>query len=278
MKKLFSILLVLILVLAMSFAVSAADGVLQGAGTEESPWLIASAEDFVTMAELITSDAAYADDYYRMTADVDFTGIAFTSIGQTNAFSGVFDGQLYEVSNLAITESKTSNIGLFAYVNGGTVKNLGVVNSEITGYCDVGAIAGKAFNAVFTNCYSKATVSGYKRIGGIIGTCNSSQIYNSYSMATVTGTGAGTGGLVGSINSSTNTSNPASMDNVYSIATVTGTTWKGTVVGYDEGRDGIDKLPMRNVYYFGDMAPSGYSAREATLMTEAELTDGTLLE
>ena len=277
MKKLFSILLVLVLVLAMSFVVSAEDNVLQGAGTEESPWLISDAQDFVTMADLITSDAEYADDYYQMTADVDFTGVTFTPIGKTNAFSGAFDGQFHEVSNLTITDSQTNNIGLFAYVNGGTVKNLGVLDSAITGYCDVGAIAGKALNAVFTNCYSNATVSGYKRVGGIVGTANSSQIYNSYSMATVTGTGAGTGGVVGSINSSTNTNNPASMDNVYSVATVTGTTWKGTVVGYDEGKDDISLLPMSNIYYYGDLAPSGYADRTATALTEAELTDGTLL-
>jgi len=68
-------------------SVNAVSNQLLGSGTKDNPWLISDAEDFVNMSSLIASDASYADDYYKMTNDVDFTGVTMTKIGSSNHFS-----------------------------------------------------------------------------------------------------------------------------------------------------------------------------------------------
>ena len=259
--------------------VSAAESQLEGSGTKESPWLISDAEDFVLMSSLIESDASYADDYYQMTNDIDFTDVTMTSIGKTNHFSGVFDGQLYAVRNLTMSDT-TENTGLFAFVEDGTIKNLGIENSTITGNKNVGALAGRTMRAVVINCYSKASVSGYNDVGGIVGMFNSSWMYNCYSAANVTATKSSNGcagGLVGSANTSLDTANPVTIDNVYSVATVTCPKYAGSLVGYDGAYSGTYVVNITNAYYYGTLNASGnFAAREATLLTEAEMTDGTL--
>ena len=108
---------------------------------------------------------------------------------------------------------------------------------------------------------------------------NSSQMYNCYSFATVKGITTSIGGVVGSANSSLNLDNLASFDNVYSFATVEGNRYVGIVAGYDEGYRAAHPVNMSNIYYCGDKNASGnYAERTATKLSEAQLTDGTLLE
>lgn len=84
MKKLLKSLLSLMMIVSSLYpiTISAVNNVLEGAGTSENPWMIADAEDFVTMASLIDSDSAYADDYYQMTKDVDFSNVSMSKIGK----------------------------------------------------------------------------------------------------------------------------------------------------------------------------------------------------
>ena len=158
--------------------------------------------------------------------------------------------------------------------------NLGIEDSAITAHTHVGALAGKTMNAVIMNCYSNATVkvSGAKDVGGIVGMFNSSQMNNCYSAATVNATQESAGGLTGSLNSSLNLNNLVSVDNVYSIATVSAPKNVGIITGWDEGYSTETPVNVTNAYYFGDKNASGnYAARNATLLTEVQITDGTLL-
>ena len=250
---------------------------LEGSGTQTDPWLISDAEDFVLMSSLISSDAAYADDYYQMTNDIDFTDVTMTAIGKSNHFSGVFDGQLYAVRNLTLKDT-SENTGLFAYVENGVVTNLGVEDSTITGGNKTGALIGRTMNAVVLNCYStNTTVSGKDSTGGIVGMFNSSQMYNCYSGATVSGTSS-VGGICGALNSSLDLNNLVTVDNVYSTATVSGNSNCGSIAGWDEGYDRKMPVNVSNAYYYGTLNASGKNPdREATLLTEAQITDGTLV-
>ena len=118
----------------------------------------------------------------------------WTPIGQ-DEFRGTFDGNYKTVSGLYYTGSR-DEIGLFGYVLGGTVKNVGVVNSYLNGEIMVGGVAGfNGVNGRIENCYSNGFVSGDGNIGGVAGR-NYGSIRNCYFYGSVSGNGD-VGGIVG---------------------------------------------------------------------------------
>ena len=105
--------------------------------------------------------------------------------------------------------------GLFGYVSGGSVNNLGVENVDISGSDHVGGIAGHVENSEISNCHSTGDVSGFEGIGGIAGFVDESEVSNCYSTGEVNGVIL-VGGVVGMQYSESNISN------CFSSCTVTG--------------------------------------------------------
>ena len=103
--------------------------------------------------------------------DIDMSGIAFESIGRTNAFRGVFDGKMHKITNLSI-QTTADHTGLFSQVNGGTVKNVGIEDGTVNGGSRTGALIGRCDLAVILNCYARATVTGLVTVGGLLGGAN----------------------------------------------------------------------------------------------------------
>ena len=59
-------------------------------------------------------------------------------------YAGTFDGNNKTITGLAINQSATSNVGLFASIDeGGTVKNLILEDVDITAAIYTGAVAGR---------------------------------------------------------------------------------------------------------------------------------------
>lgn len=82
-------------------------------------------------------------------------------------FWGTFDGQGYTVSGLYFNDDTAYEVGLFARLNGGTVRNVSVVNSYLCGKYQVGAIAGLIVTVYGTveNVYSDAILYAYPASG-----------------------------------------------------------------------------------------------------------------
>jgi len=143
-----------------------------------------------------------------------------------HVFTGSFDGQRYEIRDLFINRFNESLIGLFSYVYvGGVIKNLGVMNADVTGHEGVGGLVGVNWQGTVSNCYSSGNVTGYYRVGGLAGS-GAGTVSNSYSSANVTGM-VFVGGLVG-YNSNT-------MSNSYSTGNVIGNSAVGDLVGENDG-------------------------------------------
>jgi len=143
-----------------------------------------------------------------------------------HVFTGSFDGQGYEIRDLFINRFSESLIGLFSYVYvGGVIKNLGVMNANVTGHEGVGGLVGVNWQGTVSNCYSSGNVTGYYRVGGLAGS-DAGTVSNSYSSANVTGM-LFVGGLVG-YNSNT-------VSNSYSTGNVTGNSSVGGLVGENDG-------------------------------------------
>lgn len=144
---------------------------------------------------------------------IDWTPIAYGAAGD---YSGTFDGQGYTVSGL-YCKLKYNYVGLFGDVSGGSVCNVGVVNSYIEGGNYVGGVCGRIYNngsdtvLTISNCYNTGTVKGTTScVGGVFGyvqnagsdaTITVTNCYNSGNVyLTGTSTSSKAGGVCGHLN------------------------------------------------------------------------------
>lgn len=143
----------------------------------------------------------------------DYTGIGdqWTPIGsEASPFTGIFDGGGHTISDLNIPASGTppnrDQIGLFGETSvSSIIKNVGVINAEVSGRNWVGILVGKNGGTI-SKSFSSGLVSGRHYVGGLVGGNNNiypKAISNCYSTASVSlnqdppGGGADIGGLVG---------------------------------------------------------------------------------
>lgn len=144
-----------------------------------------TAEDLAKITE--DPDNLYED--YILMDNIDLAGKDFTIIGKEKdkPYKGTFDGNGKTISNLTIDNSEDSCIGMFGYINGGTVKNLILenINVDTKKGMYVGGLAGHiANNANIENISIKTTNIKIKQdptsyqcfIGSIIGYADSSTI------------------------------------------------------------------------------------------------------
>ena len=146
--------------------------------------------DIVVNQNVLKADGTLNEGTYR----------SWTPIGKESArFYRTFDGNNHTISGLYYDNSDPIGkmIGLFGYINGGTVKNVGVIDSYINGYEFIGGISGYMLKGSITNCYFKGSIIANAYIGGICG-LNSDTISNCYSMASLQG-GEYTGGIAGRV-------------------------------------------------------------------------------
>ena len=190
---------------------------LSGSGTEGDPWLIQSLADFDEFA----ADANYWDDYTRLETDVNLAGrvygravIAPDSDGSNYAFddiefAGSFDGCGYNISELTIDATGTSNdyLGLFGQIaNGGSVKNLTMTEVTIRAGLNSGAVGGLAGSngpiyevedgGLVQNCSTEGAITGtsFLMAGGLVG-MNFGHIDGCYSTASIAADGTFSGEL-----------------------------------------------------------------------------------
>lgn len=188
--------LALTLCLAMSLAVT---GMAAGSGTIADPYLISTAEELAAMGENLSA-------HYRLTANIDLGGAAWTPVGtKASPFTGSLDGAGFAVTGLNVSVSSAGNCaaGLFGYTEGASIKNLtvsGSVTAASSATAYAGGIAGRADSTAFANCTNKASVSGI-HAGGIAGnadgTCSFTACSNGASVTGLSVSGSCVGGIVG---------------------------------------------------------------------------------
>ena len=142
---------------------------------------------------------------YYLANDIDCSetkswndGRGFEPIGNSEeAFRGSFDGRGYKISGLYINRGNLWDVGLLGSVGwGGNIKNVKLIDVNITGYGDVGGLIGSNIHGNVRNCSSEGRVSGEISVGGLVGTNNNANISNSYSVVKIS-EGDYIGGLVG---------------------------------------------------------------------------------
>ena len=160
---------------------------------------------------------------YMLANDIDMNGASFTPIGKWSAsgYSGKFDGLNYKISNMVINgDPDVEGVGLFGYVQNGTVENVGRVGGSTTGRTAVGSIVGQNVGGTIRNVYNTGTVTGtldheYSgATGGIVGSNDAGTIKNVYNTGDVTTQNRAGGGIVGRLHEGT-------LENAYNTGKVT---------------------------------------------------------
>ena len=166
----------------------------------------------------------------------DFEPIGFVSgTRRGDPFSGVLDGDGFQISDLVIEENDSAEGGV-AFItqvgNGGLVENLSVagsVNSTISDffYGGLSASVGKDGAGAIQNCVSHVDVTGGgDRLGGLVGD-SEGEITDSYATGSVDGSGDDVGGLVGN--------NSGTITDSYATGSVEGDNSVGGLVGDNSG-------------------------------------------
>jgi len=191
----------------------------------ESEYHIKTAEQLAGIAKLVNEGTVtFEGKTVYLDNDLDLAGIEWISIGtgrgglnddKPYCFCGTFDGQGHVISNLysrdsllVANEDNERNLyrtGLFGNVNGGEIRNLGVLDADVSIDSNDVSAAGEAIlvdflvNGKITNCWTTGKIASgsylEKNIGGIVGvTLRKCTISSCYSTATLTGNFANSGG------------------------------------------------------------------------------------
>ena len=191
----------------------------------ESEYHIKTAEQLAGIAKLVNEGTVtFEGKTVYLDNDLDLAGIEWISIGtgrgglnddKPYCFCGTFDGQGHVISNLysrdsllVANEDNERNLyrtGLFGNVNGGEIRNLGVLDADVSIDSNDVSAAGEAIlvdflvNGKITNCWTTGRIASgsylEKNIGGIVGvTLRKCTISGCYSTATLTGNFANSGG------------------------------------------------------------------------------------
>lgn len=176
-------------------------------GTLDQPYLIYNISDLELMRTRINNEnAKYGDKNFKLMNDIAFSANAglWFAIGtnETNSFKGTFDGNSKAITGIYNNNNTSVQYnGLFGYVSGCTIKNLGVAWEELKAdnTPNIGGICGYCIHSTIQNCFttSQSTISGYSnqvtsadwtllaKRGGIVGTAINSVINNCNSRANI---------------------------------------------------------------------------------------------
>lgn len=166
----------------------------RGEGTEDSPFLIETADNLAFLSYMVNKGVDTHGVYFELTTDIDLNGSEdnpwipigmgnrwFADDGcdrivdptyKENYFSGHFDGGGHRIYNLYV--DGLDYAGLFGcisswYNDGSGVRNISIENGYVSGrYC--GGIVGECEGiVVITNCLNNAEIVGTEIAGGIVG-------------------------------------------------------------------------------------------------------------
>ena len=209
---------------AANATVSASIGIIPwgGSGSENDPWVISYRTQLDMLASRVNTgqgdeyaSSGYNGKFFKLGNDIAYPYETawdnnhlgennYTAIGNLSGyFCGTFDGDGHTVSGIRIYKNGHSNDGdnnqgLFGIVDGGTVKNVTLSNTNIIGYRYTGGIVGYLRNGTIENCHVGDDVSIHANLrygGGIVGHVYAGTVKN----CLVTGATVYAGNFLGTI-------------------------------------------------------------------------------
>ena len=235
-----------------------------GSGTEGDPFWVSTPED-------LNAVRYHLDAHFLQINDIDMGfhttspgglfyngGAGWEPIGTfesdinwfDDVFSGTYDGGGYVISGLTIDRTSTRQqllVGLFAYIYGGEVRNLGMVGGSVrgssTGGTDsrviAGAISGYLVGGRLSNSFNTGAVTAENEpyigsrvfAGGLIGRVHASKITNIYNKGSVSAiVGIGSSAFAGGI------SGAATSEDANNVSRISNALNKGTIYASNPAR------------------------------------------
>jgi hypothetical protein len=213
-------------------------GLCAGNGKLASPYQICTEQQLANLSAAVNAGNGNAtiERHFILMNDLNLVQFNYSggwipigNVTAANQFHGAFNGNNKVVRNMFINR-RSDNQGLFGYIQGATIKNLGVDRCNITANANTGGLVGQIYsNCNIDYCYATGVVNGNAYAGGLVGNVYSSgnNIRNSYSQCKVTGTGSNIGGLTGLLSTS-------NVINCYASGDIKGSNYVGGLVGYND--------------------------------------------
>lgn len=166
--------------------------------------------------------------------DGDFESLGFnlwTPIGSKSIpYKGVFDGANHYVRGLYANASSSTYVGFFGFIDGGTIRNLGVKDSYFVGNIYVAGVVAWSKGGFISDVYNEGSVSGQSMVGGVIGVSKNETggtVRNLRNSGIVTGNVNTCAGVVASVTGAAN----AVVKGLFNEGHVNGESIVGGVVG-----------------------------------------------
>lgn len=179
-----------------------------GSGSQGDPYTITTTKGMDLLAQYVNSGNNCSSLFFQLGGPIEYSytnawNVAseennYTAIGTNdNPFQGTFDGNNNTISGIRIykggNDSADKRQALFgAVTNGGIVKRVTLTDARITGYNEVGGIAGYTYSCTIEDCTVAADVcihavqSNTCYHGGIVGFNQAGPVRRCISRATLT--------------------------------------------------------------------------------------------
>ena len=169
---------------------------LSGDGTEENPYIIASADDLFLLANGIdtTENNAFNNKYYKQTQDIDLTNLTFNGIGSNLSASTTinYDGMGHIIKQ--VQNGTSSHFSFFGNIKNSCIKNLHIehlgVNVNITENNvskNIGVFADYVKDSKITNCSLDTIILNLQtssltnvNVGGFVGLAQNSTLIDCF--------------------------------------------------------------------------------------------------
>ena len=162
-------------------------------GSEDDPWQIAT---LCQLQDIRSVPAAH----YRLAGDIEAgpsrnwrAGEGFAPIAD---FSGSLDGAGYQIFHLMVRSEVLEDVGMFAQLRGGLLEQVVLVNAQLWGSANVGALTGRNEGGRIVDSGVTGSLFGGQVAGGLVG-INAGTISGSAAQLTTGAGGQVAGGLVG---------------------------------------------------------------------------------
>lgn len=232
-------------------------GPFTGEGTEESPYLIQTKEDLITLSKLTSTNSSseaptkftYEGKYFRLTNDIDleysdeFEGISVASSFALQTyihFSGTLDGNGHSIHRM--------KIGKIYWITSPdeATDGLGTVDTDVCrNEANYSSFVGRLGNGGVIknlNIASDCKIVGYSALGGFVGVMSyGSRIENCRNYADVLAYSSQAGGIAGEV------AEGAVIENCYNAGNIT------TAILYAGGIAGNNKGTINNCANAGDV-------------------------
>jgi len=203
---------------------------------------------------------------------------ADASNSSSNLFSGALDGLGHVINHLTINRTSSTDYaaGLIGSAGGATIRNLGLVDANVTGSNSAGGLIAEVYDSgtSIDNSYVDGDIStahGGWVAGGLVGNVSGDlSITNSHTSGSVTadgtvnGEGRYAGGLVGNILIISHTN----LANVYSTSDVSGYSYVGGLVG-----GAYRYFVLSNAYFGGTVTANAFVGALAGFSQLSTLTN-----